>query len=123
MALIHTPKLKKESHIDPLSNRQYIEDCIVLLTSLPEGIYAMDWDGSLPKFEVNKDDNSDDCILEISVQNKFEFNKIIQFRVPFRMKKIKICNNDLDCLESWTEEQINQLCLRLKDIINGTYYY
>ena len=123
MALIHTPKIKKESYNDPLSKRQYIEDCKVLLTSLPEGIYAMDWGGSLPKFEAHKDDNPDNRILEISVINEFEFNKIFQLKVPFRTKKIQICNNNLDCLESWTEEQINQLCSRLKDIIYGTYYY
>jgi hypothetical protein len=117
------PKLKKESYNDPLPKRQYIEDCKVLLTSLPEGIYAMDWSLGLPQFEAHKDDNPDNRILEISVKNEFEFNKIFQLKVPFRTKNIQICNNNLDCLESWTEEQINQLCSRLKDIIYGTYYY
>ena len=123
MALIHMPKIKKESYNDRLPKRQYIEDCKVLLTSLPEGIYAMDWGGSLPKFEAHKDNNPDNRILEISVKNEFEFNKIYHLKVPFRTKKIQICNNNLDCLESWTEEQINQLGSRLKDIIYGTYYY
>jgi hypothetical protein len=123
MALIHTPKIKKESYNDPLSKRQYIEDCKVLLTSLPEGIYAMDWGGNLPKFGSHKDDNPENRILEISVKNEFEFNKIFQLKVPLRMKKIQICKNNLDCLESWTKEQLNQMCSRLNDILNGTYYH
>lgn len=123
MALIHTPKLKKEPHTDPSSRSKSIEDCKGLLTSLPEGIYSMDWYGNFPKFKVHNDDNPDYGILEISIQNRFEFNKILQLKEPFRAKKIRICNTDLNCIESWTDEQVTQLSSRLEDIISGTYYY
>ena len=122
MVAILTPKLKEKPSIVPLS-KKYVEDCKVLLTNLPEGIYPMDWHGPFPKFRVHDHDNTDSGIIEINVQSKFRFKEILQLKKPFAEKKIEICDSDISCIESWTEEQVSQLVTRLEDIINGTYYH
>jgi hypothetical protein len=123
MVAILAPKLKGKPSMVPLSKKGSIEDCNILLTNLPEGIYSMDWHGPFPKFHIHNPDNTDSGIIEITVQSKSRFKEIMQFKKSFSGKKIEICENDVSCIESWTQEQVSQLITRLKDIINGTYYY
>src|SRR5688572_27054928 len=99
MALIHTPKLRKEPNCDPSACRKSIEDCKVLLTSLPEGIYSMDWYGVLPKFKIHDDDIYAKGVMTITVQTKIKFSKMLRLKIPYTMKKIEICDNDLNCIE------------------------
>jgi hypothetical protein len=122
MALIHMPKLKKESNIVISSNSQSIEDCKVLLYSLPEGIYCMDWEGPFPRFQIPDHNDTDSGIIEITIRSKFRFKEMLQIKKPSVGKKIEICDSDISCIDSWTEEQVSQLITRLEDIINGTYY-
>jgi len=122
MVAILAPKLKERPCMVPLSKKS-VEVCKDLLTSLPEGIYSTDWHGPFPKFRVHDHDNADSGIIEINVQSKFKFKEILQFKKPCVEKKIEICDSDISCIESWTEEQVSQLITRLEDIINGTYYY
>ena len=122
MALIHTPKLKKEPDGDSSPRRRLTKDCKTLLASLPEGLYPIDWYGVLPKFKIKGDYDHDYDIMEIRVQNKINFSRILQMRKPYMVKKISVCNGDLNCIDLWTEDQITQLSSRLADMINQTYY-
>ena len=87
MALIHTPKFKRELDGDSSPRRKLTEDCKTLLASLPEGLYPINWYRVLPKFKTKGDYDHDNDIMEIRVQNKINFSRILQMRKPFMVKK------------------------------------
>lgn len=123
MVAILAQKVRERPVVIPLSKKKLIEECKVLLTDLPEGIYCMDWHGQFPKFPLYNHDSSDSSIMVITVYRKLNIKEILQFKKQFFVKKTKICDNNINCIELWTKEQLSQLIARLKDTINGTYYY
>lgn len=120
MTLIHSSSLRNEKDADILSRLETIRECTSLLERLDEGVYSMGWYGPLPSLDHYEE--CDTGIMEIVVQNRFKIHRIFQVKKQDATKKIKIWNNDIKCIESWTTEEITQLNLRLEDILNGTYY-
>jgi len=120
MTLIHGLRMRNEKDADTLSRLETIRECTSLLERLDEGIYSMGWYGPLPS--LDNYDEYDTGIMEIVVQNRFKIQRIFQVKKQGATKKIKIWNNNIKCIESWTTEEITQLNFRLKDILNGTFY-
>ena len=120
MTLIHGLRTGNEKNIDTLSRLETIRECKSLLERLDEGIYSMDWYGPLPSLDNYK--GCDTGIMEIVVQERLKIHRIFQVKKQGATKRIKIWNNDIRCIESWTTKELTQLNLRLEDILNGTYY-
>lgn len=120
MTLIHGLRTGNEKNIETVSRLETIRECKSLLERLDEGIYSMDWYGPLPSL-----DSYEGCetgIMEIVVQERLKIHRIFRVKKQGATKRVKIWNNDIGCIESWTTKEVTQLNLRLEDILNGTYY-
>ncbi len=88
-----------------------IEECKLLLQSLNDGLYTIQWDGVFPT--LKNQDRFKDRKIEIRVESKFKRPRSPNLRKYYITKNITICGNKFSCIESWTINQLIELNTKL----------
>lgn len=90
---------------------EIIKECKILLKSLNDGLYNINWEGTFPIVKTSQ--NFTEKKIEIKVESKLEFIEILQLKKPIISKKIRICGQKPSCLENWTTDQLIEFNTKL----------